>query len=126
MRDGISKYDPRHPRDRQVDASELAELCLGLRGSIKDCGFLRLQYDLEEPQVNTVIGDQELPDETSLGDVRLVPGLEVEVVAERAQCSSGTDDLAQQRLNKLYEAVGLVIVDDDTVVDEASLRGAFE
>lgn len=123
VRDGISKYDPRHPDDRQIDVDAVAELCLGLRGSIGDCGFLRLCYDLHDPPSVPVVGDSDLPDTLSDIDPRLAPNVELEVIAKH-RIREGS--LVEQRQAKLYEAVGLIIVDDGARVDEACLRGAFE
>ena len=129
VRDGITRYGPRHPDDRTVDPVELKQLCQGLCGSIGDSGFLRLMYDhgtdceLVDPWQPAGSG-ADLPDEIVADDFRIIVGNEVEVVGDKMPVTVG--NLVELRQKKLYDSPGLIFIEDDAVVDNAVLEESYE
>ena len=98
---------------------KLKRLCQDLRGSVGDCSFLRLVHNsaCEEsaaPSCGASSCSSE-PDEIVGDDFRILVGCEVEVVGEDSPAA--VKNLVEQRQKKLYDAVDVMFVNDDAVVD---------
>ena len=111
VRNGISKYDPRHPEDRIVDKRAVQQLKLDVAEAIGDCGYLRLLYDLEDAHLanDTTHGHSALPDTLAEDSPVLLPA--AEVVCETSHCL-----VDEGLLNKAHQKLFLLL-DADVIAD---------
>ena len=127
-RTGITCYDPRHADGRTIDPSSVRALKTDLLPSIGDCGFLRLLYDMDtQPQCSTS-RRVSLEDHMPLDSAELAFSREVILEAPSSSHDSDLDavKLYEQRRTALYDAVGVVFVEDNDTVSQAILDDGYQ
>ena len=127
-RTGISKYDPRHPADRQIDQLAVKKVKLGLLDTVGDCGFLRHLYDTEkrDTSASAPSGSKALPDTVAFDDFALLPCGEVtvETVEEEATVVQ-LATLIGERIDLLYSSAGVAAILDDEPETTENIKDAL-
>ena len=127
-RKGISFYDPRHPDDRGLDQTAKAELKNDMLKDFGDCGFLRHLYDADDSGSSpSDVPDVTLTDHMSwdcpeVAFAREVTVASVQVVRTEPEALT----LCDRRRTALYDAIGVIFVEDGETVRHNILEDAYE